>query len=236
MHPHRPTRSLRAMLAILLLGRARRGLLGSRRRRDGGSPWVADRRVRRQPRAEHVGTGKAPFIPQIVSSEQVVGANRFAVRDRRRQAGQTRSARPTSPSRSAVPELGNARATRSRPCRPRSSGPSRRRARRLRRHGRPSRPPGTGSRSFTRQRAGLRRPRRSSVQFEVQPTGVVPSRSAPRRRRSRTPDRRDAGGDIAKIATDPDPDPAFYTTSVDGPGARQARAVRARLRHARSSA
>jgi hypothetical protein len=51
-------------------------------------------------------------------------------------------------------------------------------------------------------------------QFQVQETGVTIAigQQAPA---SRTPTAADVGGDLAKIATDPSPDPSFYQLSVD---------------------
>jgi hypothetical protein len=51
-------------------------------------------------------------------------------------------------------------------------------------------------------------------QFQVQQTGVTVGigDKAPA---SKTPTAADAGGDLAKIATDPTPDPAFYQLSID---------------------
>jgi hypothetical protein len=52
------------------------------------------------------------------------------------------------------------------------------------------------------------------VRFDVQATGVMPA-IGDRVPSVKTPTAADVGGDIAKIATDPSPDPAFYQVSED---------------------
>ena len=198
------------MLAILLLGAlvaACSAAGGGATAGAGGSPTGGSAA---SPGPSTIGTGKAPFIPQIVSSEQVVGANRFVfgIDD---AAGQTSIGAPDVAVQVGFQSSATPAATI--PAVPATFIWAIEGERGV--YAAPVTFPTAGDwiALFRASGAGLPADATVSVQFQVQPTGVVvpigaraPSVVTPT---AATP------ADIPKIATDPDPDPAFYTTSED---------------------
>ncbi len=210
MHPHRPTRSSLAVLAVVLgaaLVAACSATGGGATAGAGGTPAGGSAAT---PGPSTIGTGKAPFIPQIVSSQQVVGPNRFVfgIDDAKGQTsigtpdlavevGFQSSATPAA-TIEAVPatfiwaiqgERGVYAANVTFPA------------------------AGDWVALFRATGAGLPSDATVSVQFQVQQTGVVVPIGA--QAPSVVTPTAATAADIPKIATDPDPDPAFYTTSED---------------------
>ena len=151
-------------------------------------------------------------IPVIVSTEQVVGPNRFVFSF----LDPKTNLPAASPDRTASVAFIAPGET--------EPGPAvagdvrvgdRGRARRLRGQ-RPTFPHGRrleGACSSPRRRAAARR-RRSASAFHGPRDGARRSASGSRRPSTTNPTAADVGGDLAKISTDKRPDPAFYETTV----------------------